>query len=306
MSQRLRSTASQKGFVCRQALVIGLVGWIADAGLCTPSNLCLVLGMDAIWEAMWYWCRFLTREFPVSALRMFFMMHVILVQIGLVTIYVFAQKPTALARLYLDFSVRPSLQVVLFPSAFMLLLLAGVATIAGSRVAAPTSPPTPAGMINRRRAIQVFSIAFVWGAIAFYRVGFPVLSSLGGGSSAEDTRLAYHYGERSSLLFNSSIVAQTYVAIIPFAVFALWRSSRDRSLRRMVAYAMAAGLLFLVANSLERTTPAILAVWFALAGIAVGKRPGKGVLLGGPAAFLAVTLILHGSGASFMRRKCAP
>jgi len=275
---------------------------ILDAGLASLPNVALVIAMDLVWEAMWLWCRSLTAELRISALRMFFMMHVILVQVGLVTIHIFAQDPEQLARLYLDFRVEPSVSTVIFPCVFMALLLAGAHAFRGARRGVvPDGPPEPVGPLVLRRVSIVFVATFIWGAAAFARVGFPFLSSLSGGSAAEDSRLAYHYGERTSVLFNSSIVAQTYVAIIPFVAFVVWTSSKSLSRWRFAAYAMGLALLFLLANSLERTTPAILAIWFILAGLALGKRPNKRVLLAGPAVFIAVTLILHGSGASLMR-----
>jgi|GEM_PF-5877865 len=227
-------------------------------------------------------------------------MHVVLVQVGLVTIYIFAQDPKKVGRLYLGFPVHPSLQAVVFPTLFMAVMLLGVwlASI-GRDEDARVTHPHPLGRIHRRRALVLFFLAFAWGTLAFARAGFPFLSSLRG--SAETTRLEYHYGDSASVLFNASIVAQTYLAIGPFVVFALWRSSPDRSLRRFAAYLLGAGLLFLVANSLERTTPAILAVWFLLATLAAGRKPPKGILVGGPLAFLAGTLVLHGGAASFGR-----
>ena len=123
-----------------------------------------------------------------------------------------------------------------------------------------------------------------------------------GTGSAEDTRLSYHYGGNTSILFNTSIVSQSYLAVGPFLLYALWRTVPRRTLGRVGVYAFAVVLLFLVANSLERTTPAILAVWFLLAAKAAGRKTPRGIVVGGPLAFLLVTITLHGSTLSGLPR----
>ncbi|MEO7371929.1 MAG: hypothetical protein ABIZ69_13750, partial [Ilumatobacteraceae bacterium] len=191
--------------------VLCWIAFIASAGLATITNLGLVLLMDFLWEVLWYWCKILTRGLRISAVRMLFIMHVLLVQVGLVTIYIFGQDTKEVGRLYLGFKVTPSLQAIVFPCLFVAALLLGVSLTSLSHDQdARIRHPRSIGRVHRRRALVVYSLAFVWGTLAFARVGFPLLSSLRG--SAEASRLEYHYGGSASLLFNASIVAQTYLA----------------------------------------------------------------------------------------------
>jgi len=286
---------SERNLILRQLVVAVWVLTVVWSPVGTFRNVTLMVSMSVIWEILWWQMRALTKGLRISVARLFFIMHVVMVQIGFVAIYVYSQDARSIAGLYLGFHVNPSLVVVFFPTAFVVLMLPGV-WVASHRRDAPSKRffVEPLGPVRKRRMVVLFLLTFVWGVAAFARAGFPVLTAFGGGVSPEAARLDYHYNVGPSVLFNPSIVSQSYLAVCPFLLLALWSSSNRRSAARLLVYVFAGCTLFLVANSLERTTPAILAVWFLMATRAAGRRLPKAGLVGGPAVFVLGTLVLHG------------
>lgn len=292
---------NQRNLIFRQIVVVGWIASMIGSAVGTFGNVSLVLVMSIVWEVLWFLTREMTKGLRISVVRLFLILHVVLVQVGLVAIYIYSQDAGEIAGLQLGFRVQPSLVAVLFPTAFVTLMLPGIwlGSHRPPREAAPLSTER-IGPVRRRRMVIFFVLMFVWGAAAFGRAGFPILTAFGFGESSETARIDYHYGAASSFLFNPSIVAQTYLAVCPFLLFALWRSTKNRTAGKILVYVLGGCLVFLVGNSLERTTPAILAIWFLLAMRAGGKRAPAGILVGGPAMFLAGTFVLHGGSTSLI------
>ena len=136
-----RAPGSQvQTLVVRQLGVILLIAIVAGQGLANVANLALIVVMDIVWELLWLLVKVSTRGLPISVTRTFLVMHVLLVQIGLVVIHVFAHRPRAVAGLYLEFTVQPSLRVVLVPTLFFVFYTAGSALAVGSGATAHQVP----------------------------------------------------------------------------------------------------------------------------------------------------------------------
>jgi hypothetical protein len=253
----------------------------------------------------------------MGLLRLYVIMHVLFVQVGTVMIYSAFARPHAINGLYLEFVTRPSLRAVLVPLAGVAAVVAGAwfaqvllprrdptGSGAGPAAALPTRATLPViqrplmiedPVRHQNRSLALLLLGFVYAVVAFRsRGGFPLFSVLGG-MDAEAARLSYHYGS-SPVYFSSSIVSQVYFAMGPMIILGLL-VGRTASRLRPVAIVWAAGLvLFLLANSLERTTIVILTVWFFVAWkYQKGRYPvlvlGLGALL-----FVGMTMTLHAGG----------
>jgi hypothetical protein len=270
----------------------------------------------------------------IGLVRAYVLMHIAFIQVGCVMIYVAFARERAIDGLYLEFTTRPALRAVVIPMVGIAAFLAGVLSYRRIRprrdpVQAPQQPPARTRRTDRQvgsgraqalaadhsgllldgtdpvrhqtRAVLLLVGAGTYAVLAFLaRGGFPLLSVLGG-EGAEDARLAYHYGSAPAI-FSSSVVSQVYFALGPLIVLGLLISRNSDRLRTVVTAMCGGFVLFLLANSLERTTMVILTLWAALTWKYRKGRYPLVVLGVGAGAFILMTSILHLSDPSQLLR----
>lgn len=258
----------------------------------------------------------------MNLVKAYVLMHIAFIQVGVTMIYVAQSSPTVLADLYLDFPTRRSVAAVTIPLVGMAAFVGGVQlyrlaaarrTVPGA-VAVPVDarPVAAAGrrvrsrprrdpVRHQNRAVIIFALAAGYALASFVaRGGFPIVAVLRG-AGVDDTRLAYHYGE-APIIFHSSIVSQAYFALGPLIVIGLILTRSASRLRLLVVGACFAIVLFLLLNSLERTTIVVLTLWVVLAWrYRFGRLPWA-VMIVGASAFLFMTLALHLSDPSQLLR----
>lgn len=235
----------------------------------------------------------------IGLVRAYVLMHIAFIQIGCVMIYVALARPHAIDGLYLEFTTVRALRAVIIPFVGLAAFLAGTTTY--RRVRPRTDPVVPPLTKSRRttdpvrhqtRAVLLLVVGGTYAVMAFLaRGGFPIFAVIGG-EGAEDARLAYHYGSAPAI-FSSSVVSQVYFALGPLIVLGLLISRSSDRTRPLLTAVCAGFVLFLLANSLERTTMVILTLWAALTWKYRRGRYPLLVLGVGAAAFVVMTSVLH-------------
>lgn len=236
----------------------------------------------------------------IGLVRAYVLMHIVFIQIGCVMIYVSFARTGAVGGLYLEFVTRPALRAVVIPLVALGAFLAGSTTYRRIR---PRFDPEPAHIVvdalktpdpvrHQTRAVLLLAAGGAFAVMAFLaRGGFPIIAVLNG-EGAEDARLAYHYGAAPAI-FSSSVVSQIYFAFGPMIVLGLVISRSSERLRMLLTAICGGFVLFLLMNSLERTTLVILTLWAALTlKYSRGRYPAVVLGLGG-AAFIIMTSALH-------------
>ncbi len=265
----------------------------------TAANLAVVAISGVSSVALYRWAVWATPTREIGLVKAFVAMHLIFIQIGCTLIYVAHARDSLIESLYLEFTTSASLAGVFVPLVGMAAFVAGVVVYRELprrrrlvvEPVAPARPTTdPVRYQNRATVLLLIGVAYVVASF-LARGGFPLLTVLSG-TDAEEARLAFHYGD-APILFHSSIVSQVYFAFGPLAIMSLWLSRNSSAARQAVTVVLGVIVLFLLANSLERTTMVILALWVLVAWKYRTGRYPTAVLVVAGVLFVGQTLVLH-------------